>query len=145
MVYLKLLHQSAAKNVEEKSIKDVMQLIDHERKKESKVTQLCLTLWNHMDCSLPGSSVHGIFQARVLEWVAISFFRGSSRPYIMLIFWSFVMFMVLKYFFSNVLIMISFSFYYIFIFILTYTFIISSSFIEKNFWTCIRLLISYKT
>ena len=33
-----------------------------------------------MDCSLPGSSVHGIFQARVLEWIAISFSRGSSRP-----------------------------------------------------------------
>jgi len=33
-----------------------------------------------MDCSPPGSSVHGISQARVLEWVAISFFRGSSRP-----------------------------------------------------------------
>jgi len=34
----------------------------------------------HMDCSPPGSSVHGILQARILEWVAISFFRGSSRP-----------------------------------------------------------------
>ena len=33
-----------------------------------------------MDCSLPGSSVHGIFQAMVLEWIAISFSRGSSRP-----------------------------------------------------------------
>ena len=33
-----------------------------------------------MDCSLPGSSVHGIFQATVLEWIAISFSRGSSRP-----------------------------------------------------------------
>ena len=33
-----------------------------------------------MDCSLPGSSVHGIFQARVLEWIAISFSRGSSQP-----------------------------------------------------------------
>ena len=33
-----------------------------------------------MDCSLPGSSVHGIFQARILEWVAIPFFRGSSQP-----------------------------------------------------------------
>ena len=33
-----------------------------------------------MDCSLPGSSVHGIFQARILEWVAISFSRGSSQP-----------------------------------------------------------------
>ena len=37
-------------------------------------------LCNPMDCSLPGSSVHGIFQARVLEWVAISFSRGSSQP-----------------------------------------------------------------
>ena len=35
---------------------------------------------NSMDCSPPGSSVHGIFQARILEWVAISFSRGSSRP-----------------------------------------------------------------
>ena len=41
---------------------------------------MCLTLWDPMDCSLPGSSVHGIFQARVLEWVAISFSRGSSQP-----------------------------------------------------------------
>ena len=40
---------------------------------ESEVTQLCLTVCNPMDCSLPGSSIHGIFQARVLEWVAISF------------------------------------------------------------------------
>jgi len=48
-------------------------------RKERKV-QSCLTLCNHMDCSLPGSSVHGIFQARVLEWVAISFCRGSSWP-----------------------------------------------------------------
>ena len=38
-----------------------------------EVTQLCLTLCDPMDCSLPGSSVRGIFQARVLEWVAISF------------------------------------------------------------------------
>ena len=38
------------------------------------------TLFNPMDCSPPGSSVHGIFQARVLEWVAISFSRGSSQP-----------------------------------------------------------------
>ena len=42
-------------------------------KSESEVTQLCLTLSDPMDCSLPGSSVHGIFQARVLEWVAIAF------------------------------------------------------------------------
>ena len=48
--------------------------------KKGEVTQLCPTLSNPMDCSLPGSSVHGIFQARVLEWVAISFSRGSSWP-----------------------------------------------------------------
>ena len=43
------------------------------------VTQSCLTLFNPMDCSPPGSSVRGILQARRLEWVAISFSRGSSR------------------------------------------------------------------
>ena len=42
-------------------------------KSESEVTQSCLTLRNPMDCSLPGSSIHGIFQARVLEWGAIAF------------------------------------------------------------------------
>ena len=47
---------------------------------ECEVTQLCLTLYNLMDCSLPGSSVHGIFQAIVLEWIAISFSKGSSQP-----------------------------------------------------------------
>ena len=41
-------------------------------KSESEVAQSCLTLCNPMDCSLPGSSVHGIFQARVLEWGAIT-------------------------------------------------------------------------
>jgi len=40
--------------------------------------QSCLTLCNPMDCNLPGSSVHGILQARILEWAAISFSRGSS-------------------------------------------------------------------
>ena len=49
-------------------------------KSESEVTQLCLALSNSMDCSLPGSSVHGIFQARVQEWVAIPSSRGSSGP-----------------------------------------------------------------
>ena len=42
-------------------------------KSESEVTQSCPTLRDPMDCSLPGSSAHGIFQTRVLEWVAISF------------------------------------------------------------------------
>ena len=48
-------------------------------KSESEVAQSCPTLYNPMDCSLSGSSVHGIFQARVLECIAISFSRGSSR------------------------------------------------------------------
>jgi len=42
-------------------------------KSESEVAQSCLTLRNAMDCSLPGSFIHGIFQARVLEWGAIAF------------------------------------------------------------------------
>ena len=46
----------------------------------SEVAQSSATLCNPMDRSLPGSSVRGISQARVLEWVAISFSRGSSRP-----------------------------------------------------------------
>ena len=46
----------------------------------SEVAQSCPTLCDPMDCSLSGSSVHGIFQARVLEWIAISFSRGSPRP-----------------------------------------------------------------
>ena len=44
------------------------------------VTQSCPTLCHTMDCSLPGSSVHGILQARILEWVGIPFSRGSSPP-----------------------------------------------------------------
>ena len=47
-------------------------------KSDSEVTQLCLTLSDPMDCSLPGSSVHGIFQARVLEWGAIAFSTSLS-------------------------------------------------------------------
>ena len=46
----------------------------------SEVAQSCPTLCDPMDCSLQGSSVHGIFQARVLEWIAISFSRESSQP-----------------------------------------------------------------
>ena len=48
--------------------------------KESEVAQSCLILCDLMDCSLPGFSVYGIFQARVVEWVVIFFSRGSSRP-----------------------------------------------------------------
>jgi len=53
-------------------------LLDDES--ESEVAQSCLTLCNPMDYSLLGSSIHGIFQARVLEWAAISFSRGLSQP-----------------------------------------------------------------
>ena len=45
-----------------------------------EVTQSCPTLCDPMDCSFPGSSAHGILPARILEWVAISFSRGSSQP-----------------------------------------------------------------
>ena len=47
---------------------------------ESEITHSCPTLCDPMGCSLPGFSVHAIFQARVLEWVAISFSWGSSQP-----------------------------------------------------------------
>ena len=45
----------------------------------AKSLQSCPTLCDPMDCSLPGSSIHGILQARILEWIAISFSRGSFQ------------------------------------------------------------------
>ena len=45
----------------------------------NEVAQSCLTLCDPMDCSLPGSSIHGIFQAIVLEWIAISFSKAKQR------------------------------------------------------------------
>ena len=55
----------------------------HERESESEVTQSCPTLCDPMDCSLPGSSIHGIFQERVLEWGDIAFSaEGSLNPMI---------------------------------------------------------------
>ena len=51
-------------------------------KSESEVAQLCLTLSYPMDCSLPDSSIHGIFQARVLEWGAIAFPDDQPRQHI---------------------------------------------------------------
>ena len=53
-------------------------------KRESKVAQSCLTLSDPMDRSLPGSSVHGIFQARVLEWGAIAFSAGKAIMILMI-------------------------------------------------------------
>ena len=44
------------------------------------VTQLCLTFWDSRNCSRPGSSVHEVFQARILEWLAMPTSRGSSQP-----------------------------------------------------------------
>ena len=49
------------------------------RKLQVVCVQSCPTLCDPMDCSLPGSSIHGVLQARILEWVATSFSRGSSR------------------------------------------------------------------
>ena len=46
----------------------------------AKLLQSCLTLCDPMDCSPPGSSVHGILQTRILEWVAMLSFRGFSQP-----------------------------------------------------------------
>ena len=56
--------------------KDHQVNLNQESESESEVAQLCPTLCDPMDCSLSGSSVHGIFQARVLEWIAISFSNG---------------------------------------------------------------------
>ena len=55
-------------------------------KSEREVAQSCLTFCDPMDCSLPGSSDHGIFQARVLEWGAIAFSRSSMTKAILFFF-----------------------------------------------------------
>ena len=52
----------------------------HREKLKMKAAQSCLTLCDPMDCRLPGSSVHGILQARILEWVVVPISRGSSLP-----------------------------------------------------------------
>ena len=51
-------------------------------KSESEVAQLCPTLSDPMDCGPPGSSVHGIFQARILEWIAIAFCRQPLQIHV---------------------------------------------------------------
>ena len=59
---------------------DIKRWQEHtERKKENEVAQSCLTLCDPMDCSLPVFSIHGILQARILEWVTISFSRGYTE------------------------------------------------------------------
>ena len=61
-------------------LEEVILSIKTDWKKKVLVAQLCLTLCNSMDCYPPGSSVHGILQAGILEWVPISCSRGSSQP-----------------------------------------------------------------
>ena len=55
-------------------------MVIHFKRSEVKVAQSCPTLCDPVDCSLSGSFVHGILQARILEWIAIPFSRGSSQP-----------------------------------------------------------------
>ena len=64
----------------EEDLKRLLMKVKEESESESVVAQSRPTLCDPMDCSLPGSTIHGIFQARILEWVAISFSRRSSRP-----------------------------------------------------------------
>ena len=73
-VMLKILH-ARLQHYANQELPDV-----HKKESESEVSQSYPTLCDSMDCSLSHSSIHGIFQARVLEWVAISFSRGSSQP-----------------------------------------------------------------
>ena len=54
-------------------------LMEIESGSESEVAQSCLTLWDTMDCSLPGSSVHEIFPGKILEWGAIAFFTDGDN------------------------------------------------------------------
>ena len=66
-------------NAEEAEVEWFYEYLQDLLESESEVAQSCPTLCDPMDCSLPGSSIHGIFQARVLEWVATSFSRESSQ------------------------------------------------------------------
>ena len=70
---ISLRHSSLCSNDIQSEIHSVSPL------KQCRLAQLCLTLWDPIDCSLPGSSVHAILQARIKEWVAIPFSRGSSQ------------------------------------------------------------------
>ena len=63
-------------------------------KSAREVAQSCPTPSDSMDCSLPGSSVHGIFQARALEWGAIAFSLGDYRETLLLISYFFIIFLV---------------------------------------------------
>ena len=71
----KELHKGAQTHLRQITIVEVQRIALH-----CMHVQFCPALCNPMDCSSPVSSVHGIFQARILEWVAISYSRESSRP-----------------------------------------------------------------
>ena len=73
-----MLFIKQSQNINKMAIKTYISIVESESK--SEVAQSCPTLCHPVDCSPPGSSVHGILQARVLEWVAISFSSGSSPP-----------------------------------------------------------------
>ena len=72
-----LWNGTKGKNISWGSLSDVPGTMLSE---SERVAQSCPTLWHPMDCSPPGSSVHGILQARILGWVAIPFSGGSSQP-----------------------------------------------------------------
>ena len=72
-------NRSSLSGKKKKNKNNVKQYSMHLRDKV-KVIHLCLTLWDPMDCSLPGSCVREILQARILEWVAMPSSRGSSQP-----------------------------------------------------------------
>ena len=57
-----------------------VQIMKRKKESESEEAQSCLTLFDPMDCSLLDFSTHGSLQARILEWIAISFSRGVSQP-----------------------------------------------------------------
>ena len=86
-------------------------------KSESEVAQLCPTLSEPMDCSLPGSSIHGIFQARVLEWGAIAFsdvmFKRFLKPRHLFLFqFYFFFFFCMSFFFFNFILFLNFTILY---------------------------------
>ena len=68
------------KDGSEKKVEERRSMLSREVKVKMLVTQSCPTLCNPMDCRPLGSSVHGILQARILEWAAVPFSRGSSAP-----------------------------------------------------------------
>ena len=86
LLYFIVISKMTVLNVDIKEKKNLYFYFDNSNTKlwvvwiDCAQTQSCLTLYNPMDCSLPGSSAHGILSARILECAAISFSRGSSWP-----------------------------------------------------------------